>query len=392
MDKRVYILTVLAFVVGMAELIIGGILDIVAEDLGVSVSSAGLLITIFAVTFAVSAPILLVIFAKVDRTRLTLISLLVFFIGISIAIFSSSYSLLLLSRIVSAASGSLIVVLCINLASNIVEPAFRGRAIGLVVMGTSGSLVLGLPIGVVLGNMFNWRAPFILIAVLSLLLFIGVKLLMGKVEPRAVIPLKQQIATLKNHKILFAHFTTFFFLAGHFALYGFLTPYAKEVVGFSAATISILYFIYGAAAVSGGGLSGIFADKFGVKRTLLTIIILLAVCLFIIPNSVDYLPIFWIIVVVWGVLSWGITPPIQSHLFEVAKETSDIQQSLNNSALHLGIAFGTFCGSFVVKYASIEWTPHFGIIFVIIALISATVTLKSEKVNLKQTKEQNSTI
>lgn len=384
MDKRVYMLTVMAFIVGMAELIIGGILDVIANDLDITVSEAGHLITIFALTFAIAPPILLVLFAKVERTQLTFIALIIFLIGISIAIFSSSFSLLMLSRIISAASGSLIVVLCINLASNIVEPAFRGRAIGLVVMGTSGSLVLGLPIGVLLGNIFHWRAPFILIAVLSLFLLFGVKLLMGKVEPRPVLPLKTQIATLKNNKILFAHFTTFFFLAGHFTFYAFLTPYAKNIIGFSATTISILYFIYGIAAVSGGGLSGAFADKFGVRRTLLSAILLLAVSLFLLPYSINFLPVFWLIVVVWGILSWAITPPIQSHLYEIANETADVQQSLNNSALHLGIAFGTFCGSLVVQYSSIENNAHVGIIFVILAFMTASVTLHTKHKKLKQ--------
>lgn len=382
MDKRVYMLTIMAFIVGMAELIIGGILDVIADDLQITVSEAGHLITVFALTFAISAPILLVIFAKVERTKLTFYALIVFLFGISIAIFSSSFSLLMVSRIISAATGSLIVVLCINLASNIVEPAFRGRAIGLVVMGTSGSLVLGLPIGVLLGNTFHWRAPFILIAVLTLFLLIGVKMFMGKVNPRPIIPLKTQMATLKNRKILFAHFTTFFFLAGHFTFYAFLTPYAKNIIGFSATTISILYFIYGIAAVSGGGLSGTFADKFGVRKTLLSAISLLAVSLFLIPYSIHFLPAFWVIVIIWGILSWAITPPIQSHLFVIAKETSDVQQSLNNSALHLGIAFGTFCGSLVVQYTSIEYNAHFGIIFVVFAFLTASVTLHAKQAKL----------
>ena len=380
MDKRVYMLTIMAFIVGMAELIIGGILDVIADDLQITVSEAGHLITVFALTFAISAPILLVIFAKVERTKLTFYALIVFLFGISIAIFSSS--LLMVSRIISAATGSLIVVLCINLGSNIVEPAFRGRAIGLVVMGTSGSLVLGLPIGVLLGNTFHWRAPFILIAVLTLFLLIGVKMFMGKVNPRPIIPLKTQMATLKNRKILFAHFTTFFFLAGHFTFYAFLTPYAKNIIGFSATTISILYFIYGIAAVSGGGLSGTFADKFGVRKTLLSAISLLAVSLFLIPYSIHFLPAFWVIVIIWGILSWAITPPIQSHLFVIAKETSDVQQSLNNSALHLGIAFGTFCGSLVVQYTSIEYNAHFGIIFVVFAFLTASVTLHAKQAKL----------
>src|SRR5690625_4885517 len=146
MDKRVYMLTAVAFVVGMAELIIGGILDLVALDLGVSVSKAGLLITVFAFVFAISAPIFLIVFAKVERTRLTFAALIVFLIGIILSIYSPNFAVLMLARVVSAASGSLAVVLCINLASRIAEPDYRGRAIGLVVMGTSASIVLGLPI------------------------------------------------------------------------------------------------------------------------------------------------------------------------------------------------------------------------------------------------------
>src|SRR5690625_2605807 len=159
-------LTAVAFVVGMAELIIGGILDLVALDLGVRVSKAGLLITVFAFIFAISAPIFLIVFAKMERTRLTFIALIVFLLGTILSIISPYFSILMIARVISAASGSLVVVLCINLASRIVETKYRGRAIGLVVMGTSGSLVLGLPIGVLLGNLFSWRAPFMLIAVL----------------------------------------------------------------------------------------------------------------------------------------------------------------------------------------------------------------------------------
>lgn len=377
-DKRVYMLTIIAFVVGMVELIIGGILDLVAQDLGISISSAGLLISIFSVVFAISAPILLVVFAKTERTRLTFFALIIFLIGNVIAVFSTTFSMLIIARIVSAASGSLAVILCINLASNIVEPAYRGRAIGLVVMGVSGSLVLGLPIGVMLGNVFDWRAPFILISILTVGLIIAVPIFMEKVAPKQAIPIRKQIETLKNSNISFAHATTFFFLAGHFTLYGYLTPFTKTVLQFEGATISLLYLVYGIAAVSGGGLGGIAADYFGKRRTLLTVISLLAVCLFLIPYSANFLWTFWLMVVIWGMMSWAITPPIQSHLMELSPETSDIQQSLNNAALHFGIAFGTFFGGLVVKYASIESNAHFGIIFVVLAFVAATFSTRSK--------------
>ena len=141
MDKRVYLLTIVSFVVGMVELIIGGILDLVATDLGVSLGQAGLLITIFSVTFAISAPILSVLTAKIERKRLTLVTLFVFLVGNLVAVVSPSYSVLFISRMISAASSSLLIVLCVVMAANIVELQYRGRAIGIVNMGVSGSLV-----------------------------------------------------------------------------------------------------------------------------------------------------------------------------------------------------------------------------------------------------------
>src|SRR5690625_1169548 len=126
----------------MVELIIGGILDLVALDLGVSVGRAGLLITFFALMFAISGPVLLYLTGKIERKRITLYALFVFFIGNIVAIFSTTYSMLLLSRIISASSGALLVVVCLTLASHISEQAYRGRAIGLVIMGISGSVVL----------------------------------------------------------------------------------------------------------------------------------------------------------------------------------------------------------------------------------------------------------
>ncbi|HLS23540.1 MAG TPA: MFS transporter [Pseudogracilibacillus sp.] len=384
MDRRVYMLMLIAFVVGMSELIVGGILDLIATDLHITISTAGLLITVFAFVFAISSPILLVTFARVERKKLIMLSLVVFFIGIMLAVVSTNFTMLLLSRILSAASGSVATVLSINLASRVVEPAYRGRAIGLVVMGISGSLVLGLPIGVFLGNFINWRAPFILTAFLTLLLFVGVHFTLQQVKPTQVVTLREQLATLKDHRVFLAHATTFFFLAGHFTFYGYLTPYVKETMNFDGLTISILYLCYGIAAVSGGGLAGVFADRFGNRKTLLSAIAILALSLFIMPFTTNLLILFWPILILWGIVSWGITPPIQSHLFQVAPETSDIQQSLNNAALQLGIAFGTLVGSFIIDYRSIAVTPHVGIGFVALSFIAAMITMRNRERGVRE--------
>src|SRR5690625_7463787 len=101
MDKRVYFLMIVSFVVGMVELIIGGILDLIADDLNVTVGLAGLLITIFSLIFAIAAPILLVVTGNIERKKLTLISLLIFLVGNFVTIFSPTYTVLFIGRIIS---------------------------------------------------------------------------------------------------------------------------------------------------------------------------------------------------------------------------------------------------------------------------------------------------
>lgn len=377
MDKRVYFLMIISFIVGMVELIIGGILDLIAADLHVSLGKAGLLITIFSLILAIAGPILLILTAKIERKRLTIGFLFIFLVGNLITVFGTSYSLLFVGRIISALSASLLIILCLVMAPNLVDPKYRGRAIGLVSMGVSGSLVLGVPFGLILGNAFGWRAPFVLISLLTILSIIGVIVFMEKVDPRPSIPISQQLATLKNRKIFFAHLTTFLFLGGHTVLYAYLTPFLKTTMGLEGSWVSIAYLIFGIAAVSGGGIGGTLADMFGTKRTIISVIIIFAFAILSLPYTTFALPIFLIVMIIWGMMSWAVSPAMQSYLIEVSPETSDVQQSLNNSALHFGIAFGSLIGGFVIEHASVEYNATVGGLLVIFALASALTSMYS---------------
>ncbi len=383
MNKRVYLLTIVSFVVGMVELIIGGILDLVAEDLHVSIGHAGFLITAFSLVFAVASPVLLMMTSKVERKRLTLLTLLVFFAGNGIAIFSPTYSVLLIARILSAASGSLLVVLCITIASNIVSEKYRARAIGVVFMGISASLVLGVPIGLMLGNAFGWRAPFILIAGLTLLSMAGVYFFMEQMASKPAVSLMTQIKTLKNRELLFGQLTSFLFLAGHLTLYGYLTPFLKTALGLNGTSVSIVYLVFGCAAVAGGGVGGFLADRLGTKRSIIGFIILFGFTMFVIPYTTFSIPLFLSVMIIWSMLSWAITPAMQSYLIESSTaETSDIQQSLNNTALHFGIAFGSAIGGFVIEQSTVESNATVGGCFIIFALATALISMSERKRSL----------
>ncbi|ASS93915.1 MFS transporter [Peribacillus simplex] len=377
MDKRVYLLAIVSFVVGMVELIIGGLLDIVANDLDVSLGQAGFLMTVFSLAFALAAPILLSVTQRVERKRLTLITLVIFLLGNVIAILSPYYSILLVGRIIAASSGSLLIALCLTMVPNIVTEQYRARAIGIVFMGVSASLVLGVPIGLMLGNAFGWRAPFIMISILTLVSMAGVFFFLERMAPKPSIPIRRQLRTLKNRKILFAQATSFVMLTGHLTLYGYLTPFLKMKLGLDGTWVSIVYLIFGIAAVVGGGIGGFLADRFGSKRTIISVIIFFAVSMLSIPYTTFSLPLFLILMVIWSMLSWAITPAMQSYLIELSPETSDIQQTLNNSAVHVGIAFGSFIGGIVIEQTSVEFNPTVGGVLVLISLGTAALSVMS---------------
>ncbi|MCA0985908.1 MFS transporter [Guptibacillus algicola] len=378
MNKRVYLLTIVSFVVGMVELIIGGILDLVAEDLNTSLGKTGLLISIFSIVFALAAPVLLSLTSKIERKKLTIFSLVVFLLGNLLAVMSNTFTVLMIARIISAASGSLLVVLCVTIASNIVESKYRARAIGVVFMGISASLVLGVPIGLMLGNAFGWKAPFVLIIILTLLSIAGVYFFMESIQPKPAIPMRKQLLTLKNRRVFTAQLTSFLFLTGHLTLYGYLTPFLKTSLGLTGTWVSIVYLIFGIAAVAGGGLGGVASDRFGTKPTILTSIVIFGISMFLIPFTTFAFPLFLVVMVVWSMLSWGITPAQQSYLIEIAPESSDIQQSLNNSALHLGIALGSTVGAFVIERSTVDMNATVGGVFIILALVTSLLSMKGK--------------
>ncbi|WP_152394169.1 MFS transporter [Paenibacillus guangzhouensis] len=376
MNFKIYILAIACFVTGTVELIVGGILDLISQDLNISLSASGQLITIYSIAFALAGPILLAATAAVERKKLYMITLVTFIIGNLLSTFSPSFEVLLAARVLSAASSALIVVLSITMASQLVEPKYRARAIGTIYMGVSGSLVLGVPLGMMLGNAYGWRAPFMMISVLSLLALLAVGRFMTKAQPTPSVPLKQQLASLKNGKIVLAHLLSILMLTGHLTLYAYLTPFLQETLHLSASTLSLFYFIFGIAAVAGGGVGGWVSDRFGPEKSILFIVSAFAVMMFLMPLATFSIYVCLVVMMLWSMLSWSVSPALQSYLIKSAPESAEIQQSLNSSALHVGIALGSAVGGVVIEQASVYYNAWVGVIFVLFALVCAVLSIR----------------
>ncbi|WP_163873436.1 MFS transporter [Paenibacillus favisporus] len=379
MNFKIYILAIACFVTGMVELIVGGMLDLISSDLHISVSTAGQLITLYSVVFAVSGPVLLAAASRVERKLLYQCALLVFIAGNVLSVVSPNFTMMVIARILSAASAALITVLSITMASQMAEPAYRARAIGVIFMGVSGSLVLGVPVGMMLGNAFGWRAPFVMISILAVISFIAVQIFITKTPPSETVPLRKQLASLKNGKIIFGQLITILMLTGHLTLYAYLTPFLQETLHLSPSMLSLFYFIFGIAAVLGGGAGGWVTDRFGPEKSILTIVSVFAVAMLLMPVSTVSVYVCLIVMIVWSMLSWSISPSMQSYLIKAAPESPDIQQSLNSSASHIGIALGSAIGGMVIEGSSVYYNAWVGVIFVLLALGSAVLSITWKK-------------
>lgn len=272
MNFKVFILAVSAFTVGLVELIVGGILPVIANDLNVSLAKAGQLITVFAFVYAISAPVLLSLTAKIERKRLYLIALFLFAIGNIITAISSIFFFVMVARIVTAMCTALIIVLSLTITSKIVEPYQRARALGIIMMGVSSSLVIGVPIGIFVTDLFGWRSVFLGIALLAVLSMVLIHKTLDSMPVAKVVSLKTQIKSLRNPKIYCAHLIVLFMLAGHYMLYAYFTPFLIEAFNMNSMWISVCYLIFGVASVVGNIIGGWLSDHLGSSKSILLVI------------------------------------------------------------------------------------------------------------------------
>ncbi|OBZ19220.1 MFS transporter [Bacillus sp. FJAT-27264] len=375
MNLGIFILAFATFVAGTVELVIAGILNMIAEDLQVSVGTVGQLVSIFSLVFAFGAPIIIALTSRVDRRKLLCIAMITFLGGNVLSIFSPNYTTLLIARIILAASCSIVVVVSVTMAAKTVAVELRGRAIGIIFMGLSASLVLGVPLGTIVGEHFGWRMTFVLVSILSVICIAAIMKFLPKVPAQPTIPLLQQIATLKSKKIASIQLISVLELTGHFTVYTYFTPFLQTTMGLSTNMISTVLLIFGAAGIVGGWIGGWASDRFGGVRAILVFLVLLATSLFLLPYATGSITSLLMVVILYGAMVWALSPAVQSYLARSAPDSADIQLGLNTSFLHLGVALGSGLGGFLVDYYPVTTNTWVAGIMVVLALISAIYSI-----------------
>ena len=380
---KIYILALISFLVGTSQYIISGILDKMADALGVSIGAAGQLITVFSLAYAIGTPILMVLTTKMERRKLLIYTLFVFIVGNLLSVIVPGYGLFMIARIIMALSTGVAVVTVLSIAAKIAPANKKASSIATVVMGFTASLIIGVPIGRFITSTYGWKFVFIGIALLVLFVIFIVINTIPKMNGDASIPLTRQIAMFKKPKIALALSITFFLMTGYAIIFTYLSPFLVNTVGMSDHLLSITFLVLGVASLFGSKLGGLSADKRGVIFTLKRGLLVNGTSLVVLSFISHSIIAVFIILTVWSFAGWSSGATQQYNLATISPESSDVLLGLNQSMMQLGFAFGAGLGGVIVgqiSLSSITWFSALSVVFASITTFGFSRFLNNKKV------------
>ncbi|MGE6578011.1 MFS transporter [Paenibacillus xylanexedens] len=376
----IYLLALGAFVVGTAEFVVSGVLDIIARDLQVSISLAGQLVTVYALSHALGAWALVMLTSKLQRKKVLLYSMLIFILGNIVAFFSLSFGMLMFSRIVLAMSGGLYFVLATNYAARLAPSGKQGSAIATVITGFTVSLVLGVPIGTFIAAYMDWHYVYIMIAIIAFINFMLLYRFIPRMEGNPSLSLKQQLLIIKDKKVITGLLTTVFWILGYTMVFAYIAPLLSSVADFSIEMISTALLVLGVFAFIGSRLGGYAVDRWGPVRTIPISLIIHAGALFILPITAGSTIGILLTIMIWGTAAWITTPANQFYLITLRPQSSETVLSYNTAVMNIGMTFGAGLGGVVVKYNSVQ---NLGWIGGMVLLLALAIVLVSSRLTTK---------
>jgi MFS transporter, DHA1 family, inner membrane transport protein len=351
---RIMVLALGTFALGTDNFVMSGLLPTIAHDFAVPVATTGWLVTVFALTFAVSAPTLAVLTSSIARRRLLMASLLLFVAANVLAAVAMNFGTLMLARILAAGAAALYTPTAIAVAAALAPIDKRGRALALVSAGATVATVLGVPVGTLVGTFFGWQMTFVLVAVLATLAAVGILLFFPEVASPAPISLGARLALLQNRQIVITLGLSILCLMGGFTVYTYLAAILQHITHLTGTGISSMLFVYGLASVVGNVLGGYGADRWGAVRTIVISLVTLGTALLALSLTASSVLGTAVTLLVWGIAAWMFIAPQQHRLLAMAPESPSVILSLNSSAVYLGIGSGAAAGGFVLHVASLS--------------------------------------
>lgn len=366
-------LTLGAFAIGTTEFVIVGLIPTIAADLHVSLPSAGLLVSLYALGVAIGAPVLTALTGRVPRKALLVALMLLFTVGNLIAWMAPGYGSLIVARVLTGLAHGVFFSIGSIIATSVVPKDKAASAIAIMFTGLTVALVTGVPLGTFIGQHQGWRATFLAVAALGVIALLGSLLFVPRDLPRsAPATFGQQFAVLAQPRLLLVYAMTALGYGGTFLSFTFLASILQDVSGFSANAVSAVLLVYGVSVAIGNLWGGRLADRRGPIPALTLIFGLLALVLLVLTFTAYNRWLVLLTVLALGAVAFGNVPGLQVYVVRQAQrfvpQATDVASGLNIAAFNIGIALGASLGGLVVDHIGLVHTPWIGALVVLGAL------------------------
>ncbi len=363
-----------ALALGTDEFVIAGLLAEIAGDLNVTTGVAGQLVTVFALTFALGAPVMGVLLDPFPRRRVLLAGLTVFAAANLAAAAAPDFGVLLGLRAAAGLAAAVVSATAFATAGQAAPEGRQGGYLAMVTAGLTVALFTGVPIGAWVGGLYGWRSTFVVIAIVAALAIVVLALRLPDLPGAPGGRLAHRLRPLRNTRVLRLVLAVFFSGGGGLMFYSYLAPLIARVHGTTGPVPAVLLLV-GVVGVPSAFFGGWLADRFGGRASRLMVtgghvlaLTLLAVLVLIGASW----PVFLMGVALWSVFAWALNPPLQASTIEAAPESAMGAVALNISGLYLGTAVAGALGGLIVDGPGAAWIPPIAAALLTLAWVSAS--------------------
>ncbi|MER6425309.1 MFS transporter [Streptomyces sp. NPDC001137] len=368
-----------AFGIGTTEFVITGLLPEVAGSFGVSIPTAGLLVTGYALGVMFGAPLMAVLGTKVSRKRMLMLLMGLFIAGNLLSAVAPTFAVMLIGRVVASLTHGAFFGIGSVVAADLVASDRKAGAIAMMFSGLTVANVVGVPLGTFVGQHAGWRATFAVVAGLGVIGLLGVAVLVPEMPRPEGVYLRHELAAFKNAQVLLAMAMTVLGFGGVFAAITYIAPMMTHVAGFTDGSVTWLLVLFGLGMVGGNLVGGRFADR-ALMPMLYVSLGGLATVLALFTITAQHKVLAAVSIALIGALGFATVPPLQKRVLDHASGAPTLASAVNIGAFNLGNALSAWLGGLVIAaglgYTAPNWV---GALMALAALLLALVSAILER-------------
>lgn len=371
-------MTISAFLVNTSEFMPIGLLTDISNDFNMTAAQAGVMITAYSWTVTILSLPLMLLACKIEPKKLLLGTLTVFSTCQVLSVISIGFPFLVVSRIGVACAHSIFWAIASPLAVRVVSKEHQSKALSAIITGTAIAMVLGMPLGRMIGLQIGWRMTFLCVAVISFLVLVYLAFVFPKIENTESFSINQLPELFKNSRLMITYIITFLFATGYYTTYSYIEPFLQRVAGFPSTLVTITLMLFGVAGLSGSYLFSRYYDDHRFAFVQAVLFGFAGALGLLYPASINMYMII-LVCAIWGIAAMAFQTSFQAEIIGcVSTAASSVAMAIFSAIFNLGIGSGTWLAGVVYTNTSLNFIGFVGAMIVLVAAFISFIKFRSK--------------